>query len=472
MEVKRLKKPTATKTLYFLGKFCFNLFTGMEMYYFASYLTDVALLPVALAGLALNIPTIVDLILTFVNGVIMEKLKVPIGKYRFWLIVGPIVAAITYATCYIRFDDDFFCAVMATVMLIIAHFFWSLAESTYTSLPAIITDDTNERSSLSMLCGAGSNWSSFLFGLIGMPLIIVFNQVTGSTTHGYALLTLVVGALYAISYIMLAMNIKEVEKAEAEKAELNAGRGEQKVQGPSLKAMLMNVAKNPPLIVLLVYSLFYWINSFVMSGIMAYYYNCTLGAAALMGIAITTRSVGGMITPFVYPLIDKIFKGNKRNIVIFGNAVNIIRMIVTWALRPGTWAVIISTAICSFIAGVSIMPLIAMYADCATYGEWKTGAASKSFVMSLYCVPLKIGLVGNRAILTAVLGIIGYSALAEPSQYSGAFNFSYNMLMAILLIIACVILFVGYHLTEEKVKQCALEVDRRNAAAAVSEEQV
>ena len=99
MEVKRMTKPRATKTLYFLGKFMFSLFVGLEMYYFSAYLTDAALLPVAVVGLVLNIPTVVDLIFSFLNGVIIEKLHLPFGKYRFWLIVGPIVATITYALC-------------------------------------------------------------------------------------------------------------------------------------------------------------------------------------------------------------------------------------------------------------------------------------------------------------------------------------------------------------------------------------
>ena len=466
LEVKRLRHPRKTEFLYFMGKFMFNMFTGMEMYYFASYLTDVALLPVALAGLAMTLPTVIDLIFSFVNGAIMEKLRVPIGKYRFWLMVGPVVATVTYAVCYIRVDNDLVCAILVTVMLIIAHFFWALAENTYTSLPAIITDDMDERSAMSMLCGMGANWSSFLFGLIGMPLIVVFNNLLSSTTHGYAVVTLLMGILYSISYILLALDITEVEKSEMAKST----SGGKKAKGPTWKEMLSNVAQNPPMIALMLYSLFYWIVSFVSSGFMAYYFNCTLGAAALMGLAMTTRSVGGMFTGFIYPLFMKLFKGSKRNLVIFGNMVNVVRMVIVWAVRPGPMGFIISNAICSLVFGLSIMPLIAMYSDCANYGEWKTGVASKSFVMSMYCIPLKIGLTGNRAILSVVLGIIGYNAMADPSQYAEAFNFSYNMLMAILTVIGCLILIFGYRLTEKRVEECTAEVEARKAAAGATED--
>ena len=84
--------------------------------------------------------------------------------------------------------------------------------------------------------------------------------------------------------------------------------------------------------------------------------------------------------------------------------------------------------------------------------------------------PLKIGLTGNRAILSVVLGIVGYNALADPSQYAEAFNFSYNMLMAILTVIGCLILIFGYRLTEKRVEECTAEVEARKAAARATED--
>ena len=460
MVSKSLSNPKKTKILYFLGKFMFNMFTGMEMFYFAAYLTDAALLPVALAGLALNVPTIVDLILSFFNGAIIEKLPHPIGKYRFWLYIGPIIAAIFYVICYIRIESDLGCAIMITVALIIAHLFWSLAENVFNSLPAILTDDMAERSSLSMLHGAAANWSSFLFGLIAMPIIVFFNGALASPTHGYAVMTALVGILYIISYIALGNSIKAAEAVEAAKQGNDVAK---KAKGPSLSAMLSNVLKNPPMLVLMLYSLLYWTTAFLNNGLMFYYFNCSLGAIALMSIGMSCTSIGKMISGFVYGPLLKLCKGSKRNLTILTNMVCAIHLLIMWVIKPGPWVFIITNTIASIFRGIISMPLIAMYGDCANYGEWKTGVESKSFVMSMYGIPLKVGLMVKGFILSAVLALVGYTATVDPSVYAGTFNNTYCLLMAILTIVSCLVLLVGYHLTEDKVTELTAETEARKA---------
>ena len=460
MVSKSLADPRKTKVLYFLGKFMFNMFTGMEMYYFAAYLTDAALLPAALAGLALNVPTVVDLILSFFNGAIIEKLPHPIGKYRFWLYVGPVIAAIFYVICYIRIESDFACAVMITVALIIAHLFWSLAENVFNSLPAILTDDMAERASLSMLHGAATNWSGFLFGLIAMPIILFFNGALASSTHGYAVMTAIVGVLYIVSFVVLANSIKAAEAAEAAR---QGNETAAKAKGPSLGAMLANVLKNPPMLVLMLYSLFFWTTSFLNNALMFYYFNCTLGALALMSIGMSCTSIGKMISGFIYGPLLKLCKGSKRNLTILTNAVCAVHLLIMWVIQPGPWVFIITNSIASIFRGIISMPLIAMYGDCANYGEWKTGVESKSFVMSMYGIPLKVGLMLKGFILSAVIALVGYTATVDPTVYAGTFNNAYCLLMAVLTIASCIVLLAGYHLTEEKVTQLTAETEKRKA---------
>ena len=461
MEVKRMTKPRATKSLYFLGKFMFSLFVGLEMYFFSAYLTDAALLPVAIVGLVLNIPTIVDLIFSFLNGVIIEKLHLPFGKYRFWLIVGPIVATITYALCFLRIGDDWACGIMIIISLIIAHFFWSLAETAYNSLPTLVTDDVAERSSLSMLFGTAANWSGALYGLIAMPIITFFNKATNSMTMGYMLITVVLGILYIIAFLLLAMNIKEVEAAEAARA----ASDRQTAKGPSLGAMISNVTKNGPLIALLLYNLCFFTSIFTQSMLMFYYFQYVLGAVAIMGLFMTARGVASMVTTFLYAPIMKFFKGSKRNVIIFAGVLNTAYMLAMWLLRPSLTVFMVVSLIVAVIGGVANMPAIALYADCASYGEWKTGVDCKGFVMSLYNVPVKVGLTVKGFIVAAILGAISYDATATAPEvlasYATGFNNGYMLVGAILSIAGVIILLLGYHLSEAKVAQCVAETEQR-----------
>ncbi len=464
MEVKHMRTPGKTKVFYFFGKFTFSLFAAMEMYYFASYMTDAALLPTTIVALVLNIPSVVDLIFSFLNGVILEKLHLPIGKYRFWLIVGPIIATITYAICFIRFESDMVTGICMIVMMILAHFFWSMAETAYNALPTLLTDEAAERSSLSMLFGTAANWSGALYGLIAMPLIGLFNGATNSKTMGYLILVVIIGILYIVSYTTLALHVTYAEKEE-EAQRAKGGNVKEAVKGPSGKAMMQNITKNGPLIVLLLYNLVYFTVIFTQTTLMFYYFQYCLAAVAMMGVVMTLRSVATIVTTFIFGPLMKLFKGNKKSVVLLGNIVNLIFMVAMWAIRPTITVFIVGTIISAIIGGVASMPAIAMFADCADYGEYKTGVDAKAFVMSLYNVPVKIGLTIKGFIVSAVLAMIAYDATATDAaslaRFANGFNNGYMLLGAILTLVGILILAFGYHLNEKKVAECIAETNAR-----------
>lgn len=58
---------------YGLASFGFQFFVNMEMFYFTAFLTDYALLPVAIAGLVMSITSIFDIVWVPIAGIILEK---------------------------------------------------------------------------------------------------------------------------------------------------------------------------------------------------------------------------------------------------------------------------------------------------------------------------------------------------------------------------------------------------------------
>ena len=463
MEVKKLMYPKRMKLGYFFGKFGISLFCSMEMYYFASYCTDKARLPLTMVAICLNVPTVIDTIFSFLNGAIIEKLPHPGGKYTFWMIIGPIVGVICYTITYIRVPGDWACTLVITITLIIAHFFWSIAENCYTALPAVLTEDAKERGTLSVLGATSASWSGFLFGLISLPVINWFNSKVGSDTHGYAFMTAFGGIIFAIAYIFLAVTIRKQEKLDEEMQRAGLKK-EEKVKGPTLKEMLSNVVGNKPLLILMLFGLLQWTASFSASGMMFYFFNCSMGAVAMMSVYMSARSIGGMCAVVMYPIWTRICKGRKRNITAICMTINACYQLVIWAIRPPAIVFIVGNTILAFAVGVSQMPLIAMYSDAATYGEWKTGVNCRAFVMSMYNIPLKLGLLIKGVVISVILGVIRYDAALPPETFKNAFYNGYLLLMAVLNLCAVLILVLGFKLKEDQVTQMALEIQERNQA--------
>ena len=466
-EVKRLMNPGRTYALYYIAKFCFTILTCMETYYIASYTTDAALIPVVLVFIPLTIPTIVDFIMSFLNGIILEKMPHPLGKYTFWMAIGPIIASICYAIVYIRFDDDKTCAIIMCIMIIIAHFFWNIAEITHTSVPSIMTDDVKQRSTLSMLQSSGSSVATFVFGLVALPIIEHFNATSGTITRGYFVLTVICGVLYIIGYLMLAINIRGMEKREeelvaaaaAKKAEEAHNEKAAKLSG---KEMLQSFFGNGPLVALTLMQLFTWLCGFVPMGFTVYFFRCSLGAMGMMSLFVSGRSLAGMFGMFLFPIYQKVFKGNKKAMLLTCNIISIAWYFIFYFFRCSVSAYIVVSIIIRLVASPGAMNTLAFYADAATYAQWKTGADSRAFVMSLYTIPLKLALLIRGVLTSAILVALAYDPAMPPETYKEPFFFVYVLLSGIFSLIAWLIMLFGYHLSEAKVTQMALDIQERS----------
>ncbi len=466
-EVKKLMNPGRTKVLYIIAKFCFTILTCMETYYIASYTTDKALIPVVLVFIPLTIPTIVDFLQSFVNGIIIEKMPHPLGKYTFWMAIGPIVAAIAYSIVFIRWDNDKVCAIVMCVMIIIAHFFWNIAEITHTSVPSIMTDDVKERSTLSMLQSAGSSVATFVFGLVALPIINAVNAKTGTETRGYFAMTVLCGVLYVIGYILLAINIRGMEKREEElvaaaSAKKAAAAHNEKAGKLSGKDMLKSFFGNGPLVALTLMQLFTWLCGFVPMGFTYYFFNCSLGAIGMMSVFVSGRSLAGMFAMFLFPVYQKIFKGNKKAMLLTCNIISIAWYFIFFAIRCNVTIYIVVSIIVRLVASPGAMNTLALYADAATYAQWKTGADSRAFVMSTYTIPLKLALLIRGVLTSAILVALNYNPALEPSTYKEPFFFVYVLLSGIFSLAAWLILLFGYHLKEERVTEMAMEIQQRS----------
>ncbi|MBR3277264.1 MAG: MFS transporter [Eubacterium sp.] len=466
-EVKKLINPGRTYVMYYIAKFCFTILTCMETYYIASYTTDAALIPVVLVFIPLTIPTIVDFIMSFLNGIILEKMPHPLGKYTFWMAIGPIVASICYAIVYIRFDDDKTCAIIMCAMIIIAHFFWNIAEITHTSVPSIMTDEVKQRSTLSMLQSSGSSVATFVFGLVALPIINAVNEKTGTLTQGYFALTVICGVLYIIGYLLLAFTIRGMEKREEELVAAAAARKaaeahNEKAAKLSGKEMLQSFFGNGPLVALTLMQLFTWLCGFVPMGFTVYFFRCSLGAMAMMSLFVSGRSLAGMFAMFLFPVYQKLFKGNKKRMLLTCNLISIAWYFIFYFLRCNVMAYIVVSILVRLFAGPGAMNTLAFYADAATYAQWKTGADSRAFVMSLYTIPLKLALLIRGVLTSAILVALNYDPGLEPSTYKEPFFFVYVLLSGIFSLIAWLIMLFGYHLSEAKVTQMALEIQQRS----------
>ena len=123
-DYKPLSKPL--KIFYGVGDFGFNMMNSVENYYFVFFLTNCAMLDPVLAGIVSTVGSIIDAIVGWLWGAIINTIK-PMrwGRYRSWLLIMPWIVPILFGLDYFRFSDNpAITAVLITIFYVASHCCW------------------------------------------------------------------------------------------------------------------------------------------------------------------------------------------------------------------------------------------------------------------------------------------------------------------------------------------------------------
>ena len=466
MTAKKMQKPMYMNIVYCLAKLFFAMLTCCELFYFSAFMTNAALLSTAIVAMVLSVTSMIDFIVSFFLGAILQAVNLPWGKYRSWLLIAPPIVTVFHIFMFSKVsDNEMVSAVVIILGFVLSHIVWSVAEAAWNSMPLVMTDDQDQRASLSVWGGRGSMANTLIFGFIGMPIVTgVAGLFGGNMVIGYCGLGIVMCALYWVFFWWLFFATKGCEETAADRKAAGQAPARQKA---NIGAALKSVVTNPNLLAMMVGVACTY--CYAMIGSAANFYLFTYafdaGAIALMGTFISLNSLVKLAGSFLVPLWLKLFKGSKRACYLFGFAALAVVYAIAYVASPGVIGCIALIFVASFLSATIMSMQLGLYFDCATYSEWKTGKDVKGFVMSLTVMPIKIGIVVKNFIWSAVLVGINFSATAaDTTAYGPAFRFAYFLIPVIICIVAIVVNLLLYRLNESKVAQMQAEIEQRKAA--------
>ena len=467
VQMKKLKNPKVDQLVYFLAKFFFSILTCTELYYFSAFLTDTALFSLAIIGLIQTATTVIDAIFSFFYGAMMEKIGnlMPWGSTRSWLLVGPPIATIFFIFSFVRVsDNEMVSAVIIIIAFIVSHVVWSIGECAMNAMSVIMTDDMNERAAMSINLGRGTMGSSLVFGYVAGFFL---NTLFAGSPLAYVYMIIVFGILYWVGFILLFIRSRGCEDDKATK-KMKAERAAKAAKLSSRTATLglayktVFTSKNAIMVMLAIMFGYMW--TFLISGLMFYFFNYSLNSGAIMG---TFMSIRGLISllggVFWVPLLLKICKGSKKACFLVSNLFAILGMIIPFLVMRGNvmFFMVVNLVLTSFLGSGGTMMQVGLMGDCGVEATYKTGKEMKSFVVSFMALPLKISLIIKSLLVTAALGMTGYVAGMQITQgVIDGFYTAYLLWSSIICLLACVcVLF--YKLPEAKVAEMTKENNRR-----------
>ncbi|MGL1894485.1 MAG: MFS transporter [Spirochaetaceae bacterium] len=398
-----------TKIGYGLGDLASNLVFQLTVIYLLFFYTDVLGISAMAAGIIFLVARLWDAVNDPVMGMLMDKTKSRHGKARVYLLYGSLPLALAtiamFSTPELGITGKI---VYAGVTYIIWGMLFTLVNIPYSSLTASLTDDPQERTSLSSI--------RMIFMLIGVitvsvvtePLVSAFSTLS----EGYFFVSIIFGLLSFIFFLFCFKLTKVATK--------NKSISDDSYHIRDIWPLLF---KNKQLLIVTLASLVGNMAVFIRETAAIYYVNYNIGNGDLLPVFLGVVVLSMLIANLLIPLATRLW--DKKGTYIIGSVIGIIGSIIFHFIPyDQIGLILLFGGLSSFgIAAISTVGW-AMIPDTIEYGEWKTGKRAEGISYAVYSFSQKLA--------TAVAGILVAAVLEWTNYVPNSINQSESTLTGIL----------------------------------------
>ena len=166
------KLPIREKLAYGLGDFASNLIFATLSAFLMLYYTDIFGLSAAAVGTLLFVARATDAVWDLYLGTLVDRTRTRWGQCRPYLVFGaPILALCTIATYTVPEGSDAYKLGYAYVTYALLMVSYSLVNIPYSAMPALMTDDARDRTTLAAFRMFLAIFASMLVGALTLKLV-------------------------------------------------------------------------------------------------------------------------------------------------------------------------------------------------------------------------------------------------------------------------------------------------------------
>jgi len=454
------RKPLSFSLRYFfgVGDAGFKLMTNIETFYFTYFLTNIANFSAALTGVVGTAINIVDTILSWTYGGIINSVKAQRwGRYRSWLLILPWFVPFLFAFQFLNVSSN--PTVSAAVIVaagIVSHIVWNFPYTANATLVNVVGKTPEDKATLASSRAAWNNLGGILFSYLGLPFANLLAAYVGENNK-FAAAVFCLGLLMAVTYYAHFRMTEGYEEIETEGSEAT------KRKKITVRDMFVSLFQNPTLIVLIIADLAKWCMNFIVAASAIYYFTYTANNVGLQSTYILTTSIAGTIGAYLFRYMSRRFSSRTSMIAAYILAAACLILVYLFYYDP--IIVILLMTIAMFFYGVQFAAAPALYADTVVYATWKSGKDASGWIMGLQVLPLKVAVLLRGTLVPVALAAAGYSPDLDPATMSEAarqgLTVSFALIPGIFLAVGAVLLIFGFRLTREKVLRYQAEIDSR-----------
>ncbi|SCB75601.1 glycoside-pentoside-hexuronide (GPH):cation symporter [Weissella bombi] len=379
------------------GLLVYNMITV----YLSYFLTDVAMIPIGVAGAIMLIARIFDAVDAPIWGVLIDMTDTRWGKARPYFLW--IIFPFTLFGILLFWVPDWSLnakIIYFTISYIFANVLYTGLNTPLATILPLLTSNVNERATLNSVRLSVAQIGVLIVNVGALPMVHFFGH--GDEVIGFRW-TIVILALAGMVLTLISFaNIKERVKPKIQKIKIK----------DSFKAMKGNC----PWILIIISNLFFWTAMTARSSTLVYYLTYNYGHQHVMSL-VNGLSILQVVTTVLVPLLNRKFY--KRTLWIFGFLFLIGGQLIVLLGGKSLPIIIIGWIIGSLGVGLALSQAFVLIGSAVDYGEWKTGINAAGLLTAFgttFCTKMGTGIGG--AIPTQIMSLFGYNAGHTQTAHS------------------------------------------------------
>ena len=444
---------------YGVGAIGLDLSYGMFYSYLSIYLTNALGISPAFLLIITPLARLWDGINDPMMGMIVDRTKTKMGKYRPWIITGATINAVVLA---LLFNNPGFSSgsiglyVYAAVLYVLWGMTNTLADIPFWSMVPSFASEEKDRNLVSTIARAFSGLGQGIISIFTPMAVAFFGGVAGSKLDAMTSDTLSKGfgkwsLITAVGLIFFAAI--SVLSTKERRIIVNNDKF-------SFKAAINVIKQNDQLLVFMLFAMISNAGFYMTSGISSYYFTSVLGDLTLQSKFNLMGTVGSVLAILVVPVCSKFMNNRSIYKLSLGMAAaGYIGMAFMGYCIPGNVTLLgLFYIITSLGTGSMFVNQTVMLADCVDYGEFKTGNRNQSLTFSMKGFLQKMAYTIQAIIMYATFTVTGYDgeAVVQTAQAKSAISFLMFIVPPAMMIISLLIFTKKYRIFGE-FKQEVLE---------------
>ena len=413
------------------------------------FLTYVVRIPPTLLAFLLGFARIFDGVNDVAMGFIADKSHGRFGRFRSWILrAGPLFCICVMLSFIVPSDNMVIRITYACILYVLVDVVFTAVDIPFWSLPAAMTSNTKERSSI---VGTTTTASNAVTGAIGIILPIMLVKFGGATQwSSYFKSAAIICCIAIVLYLICFATVREhVIPDPQKKIDFRLG--------------LKSIYQNKPMLLIQISNALLLLGMILRGYFGYYYYSYNYGDLLWMSVANTIgifTSIGGSL---LYIFLSR-FMGKKTIMYLYTFSYVVACFVVWFSGWTNIYLFFVCNAICSLASGGMMVGVNAMMMDTMDYAEWKTGQRNEGVITSIRCFVTKLASAAGGVIFAAVLGFTGYNpdVAAQTMDTLNGFHFMISGGSAIILVVSIIPLFF-YKLTEKRHAEILTELNARKA---------